>query len=404
METKVSTPKSWLREIDVVIEPEKLKSRVSELLEEYQDKAEVDGFRKGKVPHAVLVRRFSEPLESAAVEELVESAITEVLEKQKFKPAARPRLTDLEIKPDKTITFKLSVEVFPEFELKDYSSLKLKKEEPKGFDQEFEKRLLGLQEKCATFKAVSRESKQGDFVVVDYQLSDGDKPVGDRKTNVMIEVGDKMSFEAVNKALVGVKADDDLTVEVEMPADHPEKALAGKAGTYRFVVREVKEKLLPEVDEEFAQDLGFDDLDALRKEINEQIMSDRVRLVENGLKNQIFDYLTREHDFEPPDTWVRVNFERMREEYRLPADEDTTKRLTPIAVRWAKFDIIAARIADNESIEVTEDEVQRQIEELVRGTGRSVEEVAPLLDNPSSRSRMLRDKVLKFILKNAEIS
>ncbi len=404
METNITAPKDWLREIEVEIEPEKLKTKLDGLLDTYKDKAEIPGFRKGKVPRDLLEKRFGPDLQNAAVEEIVEQASSEILKEHKLRPAAQVRLTDLEVTPEKAIRFRMRLEVFPEFELKDYKGLRLRKQEPTGFDEEFEKRLRALQDRCATFKPVSRPSQEHDFVVVDYKTLEGDKEIAKPKTNLMIEVGDQANFEEVNEVLTKVRPGDEKTAEPEIPEDHPDKELAGRKVMFKFTVREVKEKTVPEVSEELASDLGYESLDALRQDINEQVMADRAELVENGLKNQIFGFLVREYEFEPPESWVNANFERLRQEYKLPDDKDTRTKLMAVAAKRARFDVVAARIAKKEGIEVSEQEVQQEIETLARSTKRPAEELARLLDNPGFRSRLLREKVMEFILENADVS
>jgi trigger factor len=403
VETKVTSPEAWLREIDVEIEPERLKDKVEAMLDTYKDRAEVPGFRKGRVPKRILEKRMGPAIESAAAEEIVEQTSREVLEKQEFRPAAQPQLTDLQIAPDKTIRYRLRLEVIPEFELKKYDGLTLKKEEPSGFDEEFDRRLKQLQERCATFRPLSRPAQKGDLVVADVTVATGEAEPGQPRKNQMIEVGAEPNLPEINQALAGAKTGDQKTAEIEVPPDHPDKEVAGKKRCYRFDVHEVKEKLLPEVDEEFATDLGYENLDDLRKDINDQLLSERERLTENGLKNQVFDYLVNEHDFAPPDSWVKFNLERLRREYEIPDDEETNDKLTTAATRRAKFDVIAARIARDQNIEVSEEEIRTQVEELARSTQKPVEDVAPLLDNPAYRSHLLREKVLKHILSNADI-
>jgi trigger factor len=403
LETNVKSPKPWLREIEVELEPERLTGRVEETLANYRERAEVPGFRKGKVPLELLRRRIGEALESQVAEELVEQTSAEVLEAQEFRLAAQPRLADLEVLPTKAIRYRLEVEVFPEFELKAYKGLQLRRNEPTGFEQEFEKRLKALQDRCATFKPTDEPARAGLFVTVDYETLDGDKPVAEPRKNVMLEVGDPMNFPEVNEGLAGAKPGEERSIEAEMPAGASDKSLAGKKVVFRFRVNEVKEKHVPEVNEEFASDLGYDDLDGLRKDLNEAILADRQRLVENDLKNQIFDKLLRDHEFEPPGSWVQMNLDRLRREYELPDDAETTEKLTQAATRRARFDVLASRIAREEEIAVTDEEVQAQVAAMAERVRKPVEDVAPLLDNPGFRSQLLRDKVMDFILGKAEV-
>lgn len=404
MEKIVRSPKEWLREIDVTIEPDRLKTKIEESYVDLQPKAVVPGFRVGHVPRAVLERRIGSQLENAAAEELVEDAVKEVLTDDAIKPITQPRFTDLEISPDKAIRFQLSFEVIPEFQLKDYVGLSLKKEEPTGFEAEFERRLQELREKCATFKPVSRPAQEHDFVVVDYKTYVEDTETGKPRTNVMMELGDAMNSAEVNAALVGTRPGDERTAATTFPADHKDEKLAGKTLNYKFVVRDVKERIMPEVNEEFATDLGFESMDKLRIEINESILADRHRLTQNGLKNQAFDFLTAEHQFEPPESWVESSLDRLRTQYNLPEDDATREKLMPVAQKWAKFDCIVAKIAEKEGITVTDEELKEQAQEVAEESKRPVEEVESMLGSAVYKNQLLREKVLKLVVERANVT
>ncbi len=404
MEIAVKSPKEWLREIEVEIEPDRLKNRVQELIEQYQDRAEVPGFRRGKVPRTILERRFGSALESTAVEELVEQALTEAMDKNGIKPASRVQFDELEVTPEKSIRFRASVEVVPDFELKTYTGLNLRRPVPQDFDQEFEKRIKELQEKCAVFQPVSRPAQSGDYIVVDYVLTEGEKTLVGPKTNVTIQVDGPGNHPEVNKALSGVKPGDERQVDIAFPADYQDKELAGRTITYRFSVRGVKEKILPEITEEFAQDLGFETLDALRQTLNQEILAEREEQINEELRHQVVDQLVTQHEFEPPRSWVEDHLARMRQQLNLPDTPEVREKLLPVATRSARFDCIVLKIAERENIAVDEEEIQSQIEELAQNSGHPAEEIAPLVNTASYRFYALQKKVLQFIIERANIN
>ncbi|MGQ9707938.1 MAG: trigger factor [bacterium] len=403
MEITVKSPKEWLREFEVEIEPERLRSKVEGLLEEYKDKAEIPGFRRGRVPKVILERRLGSALETAAVEELIEQALSEALKENGIKPAARARINDLEVAPDKTIRFRASIEIIPEFELMPYAGLSLKRPSPTGFDAEFEERLRALQERCATFQPVQRPAQNGDFVVVDYTLHEGEKGVVGSKSNVTIQVGGESNHHDINAALLNVNPGDERSVVITFPADHPDKNLAGRTINYRFTVRGVKEKILPEVNEEFAQDLGFEDLDALRQAINEEILANRDEQIQENLRQQVIEQLTTTYNFEPPRSWVESHITRLIKKFNLTDSAETRETLLPIATKSARFDCIVLRIAQEENISVTDEEIEKQVQELVNNTGHKPEEITPLIDNSSYRLLMLQKKVLQLIIDRADV-
>ncbi|MEO0004643.1 MAG: trigger factor [candidate division WOR-3 bacterium] len=403
MEIAVKSPKDWLREFEVEIEPERLKAKMEALLDEYKDKAQVPGFRRGRVPKSILERRLGGALESAAVEELIEEVLDEALEKNGVKPASKVKIEDLDVAPDKTVRFRAAIEVVPEFELKPYTGLELKRLSPTGFDEEFEKRLKALQERCALYKPVTRPAQNGDFVVVDYVLHEGEKVVSGPKKNVTLQVGAEGNHPQINEALLNVKPGDERSAAITFPPDHPDKSLAGRTINYSITVRAVRERILPEINEEFAQDLGYENLDALRKAINEEILTERDEEIQDDLRRQVIEHLTKSYDFEPPQSWIEAHLKRLLTEFNLPDSAETREKLLPVATKSARFDCIALRIAQKENITVTDDEIENQIQELARTSGRRPEEIAPLLDNSSYRFHTLQKKVLQLIIDKAEI-
>ncbi len=404
MEIAVKSPKEWLREIEVTIEPDRLKDRVQELIDQYQDRAEIPGFRRGRVPRSILERRFGSALESTAVEELVEQALAEAMDKNGIKPASKVQFDELEVRPDKSIWFRASVEVVPDFELKPYTGLNLRRPVPRDFDQEFEKRIKELQEKCAAFQPVSRPAQSGDYVVVDYTLTEGEKILVGPKSNVTIQVDGPGNHPEVNKVLLGGKPGEERQVDITFPSDYKDKELAGRTITYRFAVRGVKERNLPEITEEFAQDLGFESLDALRQTLNQEILAEREEQINEELRHQVIDLLVTENQFEPPRSWVEDHLARMRQQLNLPDTPEVREKILPVATRSAKFDCIVLQIADRENITVDEDEIKNQIEELAQNSGRPAEEIAPLVNTASYRFYTLQKKILQLIIEKANIN
>lgn len=413
MEIAVKSPKEWLREIEVEIEPERLKNRIEGLLEEYRDRAEVPGFRRGKVPTEILRRRFGKTLESAAVEELMNEVLTETIKEKGLKPASRLQVENLEVTQDKTVRFRVSIEVIPDFELKPYTGLSLRRKEIAGFDAEFERRLQALQERCAIFQPVNRPAQIGDFLLVDYILEENNQPLTQKKSNITIPIGaaelpgpaspGEVNLRKVQEALLNVSAGEERKVEITFPADHPDKAIAGRTITYHFFIKGVKERILPEINEDFAKDLGFESLDALRQTINNEILAERDEKIEEDLKVQIIDHLTAQHEFEPPQTWVEDQITRLLKDFNLTDTPEVREKIRPMAVKFARFECIALRIAEKEGITVTNEEIQTKVQELVERTGRQPEEIAPIIDNDSYRFLALKEKVINFILSKANI-
>jgi len=396
LETTIRSPKEWLRELEVAVESERLKNRIAELLEEYRGRAEVPGFRRGHVPTEVMARRFGPALESAAVEEIVEQAMAEALEQNGLKTAASVRLADLEVTPEKSIRFRVSVEIIPQFELKPYLGMKLTRPVPSGFDAEFERRVQELRIKCATYRAVPRPVREDDFVVIDYVVSDAGREV-ERKQNVMVEMAAAETPAELKAALTGSVAGDERAADIPIPG-------TSRTASYRLTVRDVKERLLPELDEEFARDLGFSGLDALRKAINDDILADRERSAEEELRKQVTGRLLADHEFEPPASLVTAGLERLLARSGLPDSNEVRTKLEPLATRLARLDCIISRIAEREGITLSDEDIAEEARRLAGETGRSEEEIARVAGSDEFRQQALRERVLRFIIDKAEVS
>jgi len=403
LEIAVKSPQDWLREIEVQIEADRLRSRIDSLLNEYQDKATIPGFRRGKVPRHILERRLGNALEATVVEELVEQALEEALTKNNIKPATRAKIENLEIATDKTIRFKALVEVIPDFELQDYNGLSLRRQTPTGFDAEFEKRVSALREKCAIFQPVAHPAQNDDFVAVDYVLRENEKVIAGPKNNVTIQVGAEDNHPSINQALLGAGIGDERTATINFPADHPDKNLAGRTITYHLQVRGIKEKKLPEINDEFAQDLGYENLDALRHAINDEIFADWEERIRDDLHQQVIEQLTSRHQFAPPRSWVEMHIAQMLREFNIPDTPTAREKLLPAAEKAARLDCIVLSIAQQENITVSDEEVATQIQNLAQDTGRKPAEIASLVDSSSYHFYLLKKKVLKMIVERAKV-
>ena len=403
MEIKVLEPEQWLRELEISVEPERVKEKIDEISETYAKRAEIPGFRKGKAPKPILEKRYGKSLEVAALDQLIDEVYKEIIEEKQLKPLTAAKVTDYTLSEDKQLTFKISFEIIPDFELKEYKGIRLKKQEPTGFDQEFERRLKLLQDRCATFKPLNRPAENNDFILCDYGIYENDKLVGKMSQNVLILVGDEMNLKELNQGLLGVKAGDTKEITVTFPEDHPDKSIASKTRTYKFTVRDIKQKNLPELDDSFAQDLGFKDLDELRRQMNEEILNDRTQIIESDLMNQIYNHLIQEHNFEPPASIVSDNYNMILKEHNLQESKEAKEKVVPIAKNQAKFSVIISRIARQENIEATHEEIDAKIQEYAVRLKTEPEKLEHLHDNALFLYEIIKQKTMDLILKNAKI-
>lgn len=403
MNINIKDSKPWLKEIEVIIEPERVKDKISKITASYAHKAQIPGFRPGHIPSPILQRRYGATFESMALDELFEEVFKEIIKEKNYTPITQAKITDYSLSDDKTLKFELSFEVMPEIELKNYTGIKIKKQEPTGFDEEFERRIKSLQERCATFTTLNRPIENNDFVLVDYEILENNKSVVKKQNGIMIQVGSEKNHEQINKDLIGAKAGDEKTITITFANDYPDKDFANRTLTYKFFIRDVKERKLPEIDDSFATDLGFKDLSELRNQINEEIMRDRAKIVEEDMKNQIYKYLTTEYKFEPPKSIVEQTYTEILNELNIEDSEQAKEKLMKFAEERAVFDIILAKIADRENIKPTEQEIDAELQKYI-AAGIEKDKIEILRQSPLFIMRMQKDKTIDWLLQKADVN
>lgn len=406
MYINMTQPHPWLREFEVEIEPERVKQKFDEAIDQILKDVDIPGFRRGHAPRDLVERKFSSMLEAQTANDLIREAYAQAIEEQKLRPLKARPLTDYELTPDRRLKFKFSLEVLPEFEVKDYLGIPLRKPEPRGFDAEFERRIRNLQERLADYTSVNRPAQPGDYVLCDYVITDENGNEVAQKTNTLMEVGSSSNFPEVNAELIGVNPGDERDFRVRLPDDFQPKEYAGRLLAFHLGVRSIKEKHLPEIDEEFAQNLGYTSLDELRVVLNESILKDQEEEVRQALLDQIHQYLLERVDVEPPPSLVDEALEEIQLRLKLSDKEleHERERLAAIARRKAVFNMIIARIAQQENIEVTDEERDQILNDYVADNRISLEQAEILKERESFRYRLLEDKVMSFLLEKAQIT
>jgi trigger factor len=403
MDIKFKEGKSWLKQIEIVIEPETVKKKIETITASYAHKTQIPGFRKGMAPKPILQKRYGATFEAMAVDEIIDESYKEIIETNKLHPITQAKVNDYVLSDDKTLKFELSFEIVPDFELKNYAGIKVKKQEPTGFDEEFDKRVKNLQERCATFTTLNRPAENNDYILSDYEIFENDKPAGKKQTGIMIQVGSDKNMPEVNQVLLGAKSGDEKTATITFKPDYPEASLANRTVNYKFLVRDVKERNLPEIDDHFASDLGFKDLNELRTQINEEIIQDRAKIIDEDLKNQIYHYLIKEHTFEPPNAFIEQSYHELLSEFNINDSTETKQKLMSHAQERAKFDIIVNRIAEKENIIPTPEQINQELQKFI-AAGVKPEQVEPLRSNPNFIGRIMKNMVIDWLLQKAEIS
>ncbi|MGA8866829.1 MAG: trigger factor [Candidatus Sulfotelmatobacter sp.] len=419
--TETAAKDAVKREISVEIPAQEVTRETELQIQRYQKSARLPGFRAGHVPASIIRQRFGEGLKNDVVEALVPKYFRMEAEKQGLIPVSQPRVTDLHIHDGEPLTFKASFEVLPEIHVEGYKELRSDKPEIVVTDEEVEQALNNVREQRATFTSVEgRPLADGDFAQASMdgrpkEPSDAaTKPV--HMDEVLIEIGGKNTMPEFTEHLRGASAGEERTFDVSYPPDSSDKRLAGKTFVYTVKVQALKQKNLPELNDEFAKELGeFTDLDQVRKQIRENMQAEKRHTAEHEAKDKLVAELVKRNDFEVPESLVERQIDlRLERGLRALAAqgmkmEDLKKMDLPRlragqreqALHDVKSSLLLDRIAELESIGVSDEALEKEVQALAAQTKQTAEAVRARLTQDGGldriRNRIRSEKTLDFL-------
>jgi trigger factor len=416
------TSSSTRREIAVEIPVEEVTRETASLIQKYQKLARIPGFRRGHVPASVIRQRFAEDLKSDVVEALVPRYFRKEADRQGLIPVSQPQVTDLQLKDNEPLRFKASFEVMPEIKVEGYKELRAERPDVTVTDDEVEQSLNGAREQHATFTSVEgRALADGDYaqVSLDGKPKDGDgKPV--HMDEVLVEIAGKNTMPEFTENLRGALPGDERVFEVTYAQDAQEQRLAGKTFTYTVKVQSIKQKALPELDDQFATQLGeFKTLDEVRQRIRESMESERKHAAEHEAKDKLVAELVKRSEFEVPEALVdrQVDVRLERGLRALAAQGMKTEDIKKMdlnrlrvgqreqALQEVKASLLLDKIADEEKIEVSDEEIDREIDALATQSKQTPEAIRARLTRDGAldriRNRIRSEKTLDFLYRQS---
>jgi trigger factor len=413
-ETKENTK----REIAVEIPAAEVTRETEALIQKYQKLARLPGFRKGHVPASIIRQRFAEDIKTDVVEALVPRYFRQEADKQGLIPVSQPRVSDLHIHDGEPLRFKASFEVLPEIRVDGYKELRADHPVIEITDAEVDQALNQLREQHATYSAIEgRPLADGDFAQV---ALDGKPRAGEGQPvhmdDVLVEIGGNNTMPEFTENLRGASAGEEKTFEVKYPEDSSDKRLAGQTFDYTVKVLSQKQKTLPELNDEFAKELGdFTGIDDVKTRIRENMEAEKKHTAEHEAKDKLVAELVKRNDFDVPeamvDRQIDVRLERglralaaqgMRPEDMKKMDLNRLRAgQRDQAVQEVKANLLLDKIADLEKVDVSEEEINHEIEALAAQTKQTSEAVRARLTRDGAldriRNRIRSEKTLNLL-------
>ena len=402
----------------------------AEIVQEFRKFASLPGFRPGKAPEPMVEKRYGTEIDEELRKRLIPESYREALAEQKLKVVGYPQVESVEYERGRPLVYTAAVDTAPEFPLPEYKSIPLKKKPVAVKDEDISKTLESLREQQADFVPVEgRALRTGDFAVINYSgVSDG-KPIGELAPEAK-DLGENKDFWLLISSesflpgfcdqLVGAQAGEKRQALVDFPTDFPQKPLAGRKATFFVDIVAIKEKKLPEVNDEFSKKLGAENVEKLNESIRKSLQAEAEQQQNADLRRQIVDYLLSKVAFDLPDTLVQqetrsIIYDVVRENSLRGATkeqlEEKKNEIFGFASKSAqdrlRTSFILDAIAQAEKIEVEETEVEQRIRQLAQRSRTTPDKLKAQLTEKGGleemKEQILVSKTLDFLVANAKI-
>jgi trigger factor len=418
MEVKIEETGTLTRKITVTLPENDVQKKLKKEYDTLQKQSKLKGFRKGKVPRSIIEKTYKPQVEADVGEKLVQDTYFDVIEKENIDAVVHPEILNHSYNEDGSFTYEAKVDVRPEFELTGYKDLEIEKPQTDVKEADIEKELQALQRRMAPLKSVEeRPVQEGDIVVVDYQgYHKGNAMKQVKSENSSVEVGSGQMGADFEKKLVGMNKGEEASHEVDFPEKHPNPILAGKKVEFKVTVKDIKERILAELDDEFAKDVGkeFTTLEELKTSIKEKLTKEREESAEGELTDKIMQAILKDNEFEVPKRLVDFEVQQMikqteeqleRSGMNLEAAGLSREMLAqsnePVAIQRVRGDFILKKIAQMEDLKLKDEDMDRGFKRIGDQYNMSVAQVKEFFSSRDDllplMNELLNEKVLQFL-------
>jgi trigger factor len=411
------------KKLKIVLPEEEVTKELDAGFRKIKNEARVKGFRRGKVPRHILEQTYGHQVRAEVAEKLVQATYFDAVEKEKLDVVAHPEIKTPVFEEDGSFSYEAEVDTRPQFKLQDYKGMDIEKEKITVTDAEIDSAIDGLRREVAPLRSVEdRAVQEGDIVIADFDGFHEEEQIKQvHGENVNVDVGTGRHGQEFENKLIGMQKGEEASVEVDFDADSPNPLLAGKKVEFKVRVNDIKERVLPALDDEFARDVGedFDSLSALRQHINQKILAEKEQALEGNISDRIMQKLLEANQFEVPSRLVQHEIN----EYIKQTEEtlqrgglsleaaginraETEERYRETAVKRVRGDFILKKIAEQEEIKVLDEDLNNGFARIAKQYNMTVPEVKGYFKNRDDMlpfmNELLNEKILKFLRNEAK--
>lgn len=424
MNIRIEELSSIARKLHVEIGAERVDQEIERAFRKIGKTAKIKGFRPGKVPQAVLEQYYGAQMEQEVLGRLINDSYFKALDDHDVPAVGEPRITESSgISRGQAFTYQAEVEIKPQIVAKDYLGVPVQKEAFNADPQVAAGRLEELRASRGQLEVASRDvARDGDSVVIDFTGFVAGVPFeGGEAEDFTLELGSGSLIPGFEEQVAGMRRGEEREIAVTFPADYGQQTLAGQAATFKVTLKEVKEKVLPALDDEFARSFGIETLDELKKQLEESYLREETGRIDNDLRERLVRELIERNPFEVPATLVAKQLEhmyanitnRMRSQGMTPemlglTPENFGERYRDNAVGQVKGMLLLEAIGRQEGITVEAGEVDGRLEEIARMANAPLDAVKNFYAKEEARISLLNqiaeEKVVRFLTDQAQVT
>ncbi len=420
MKVEVEDVSPVVKRVQITIPSERVKDEFEQVYEDIRQNAQVKGFRKGKVPRQQVERLFKSHVMEQVIQKLLEETAATALERKQIKPVVEPQVDPGELDPEKDFEYTIRVEVEPEVELKNYKELEIETTRQEVSEQEVDQALerLRMQQALVQNPEEPRPSAKGDLVRFDMQATEDGKSLKEEsRDNAVLEVGVESYVPGLSEKLIGLSVGDQTTIDAQYPEDFDIENLSGRSITYNLTMQEVRERIMPDLDDEFAKEQGeYQSLDELRQALYAEIEEQIENANRESLERTVMDKLVELNPLEIPPTQAlyraRELSQAMTQQLKgAEATPEQAENLVEVFKEQAEKDVKAGylmnEVAKIESIEALEEDIDEWIKKEASKMGINMEKLSDRFNDEKTRQairgRVMESKILDFLVSQAKI-
>jgi len=426
MEITVEEQSSVKKILHIEIPEDKVKKALDTAYNELKRSAKVKGFRPGKTPRSTLERMFKKNVHADVTSKLIQDSLIEAVQEKELPLVGQPNVDPPELDPKGPYKYDAVIEVRPELDDIDFKGLNLKKTLHKASDEEVDAQLQMLRKNMAQLKTLEKErpAKEDDFVIIDYEgLKDGEPFAETPKTeNYTLKIGTGLISKEFDEQITGMRPAEQKTFTIHFPEDNPNENLADQEISFDVTLKEIKEEILPELNDDLAKQLGeFTSLDELKEKILTNVQEGYDKRIEQELNEQIFSELISKKDFEVPETMINYELESIiadaerayasrnlsLEQFGM-TKESLSGQYRETAEKQVKRFMILGKIVDQEDLTVSDEELEEGFNEMAASFNQPAEEIKRFYrEKPENldyfKQTLLEKQAISLIIDNSSI-